>query len=91
MPTDVNVVTVDKKRKISCEWCANMTDNYNCVSDKHGTYCSGGCRDEARSNRQAACNHLTAVDINEIDGRTYGMCEECEAEIEKVEGEWVRA
>lgn len=86
-------MTVDKKRKTKCEWCGNITNNYDGTFSEitDGTYCSDGCRDEAELEAQADCDHFTAVDIRVVEGVEYGICEDCGAEVKHIDEKWTQA
>lgn len=78
----------------SCSWCNNRIHTQQALTSEilpYGSFCSEGCKDRARSEKQAECSHPTAVNKTKKNGRTYGVCEECMAEIEKRENEWRRA
>jgi len=80
-------MTVDKKRKTPCEWCGNQTHQY----EGTGNYCSQECENKDKREKQAECNHFTAVNQRIIEGEVYGTCEDCGAEVKELEEEWREA
>lgn len=84
-------MTVDEKRTTKCDWCSRRTNNYDSHTGKRveGIYCSDECLLEALREKQANCEHLSAIRIEEKDGNRFGVCEECGSEVVE-ESEWVR-
>jgi len=76
-------MTVDRKRKQGCEWCGSTTNQYDGVTGEfvEGLFCSDGCKDEALMEKQAECDHFTAVNVEIVEDEETGYCEECGAEV----------